>query len=181
MTELQPRIVESYRDYKPPFDATRVVRTLLRTVPEKYLVALDCVVLLNEGGLSRRDRVGKVRSRKRKFDKSEAYGLYHHAWQGRPAWIEIRVDKTLRNFSPKVCLWIPFFREIHLGNVLYHELGHHIHDFIRPEYREKEDVADDWKGRLMTNFLRKKYWYAIWPLVLVGKIRRWRRQRQARA
>jgi hypothetical protein len=178
VADSQPRIVESYRDYKAPFDAARVVRSLLRTVPNKYLVGLDCVVLLNEGGLSRHDRVGKVRSRNRKVDKSRVRGFYHHAWQGRPAWIEIRVDKTLRNISPKASLWIPFFREVFLGNVLYHEIGHHIDACIRPEYREKEDIAEDWKGRLMTNFLRRKYWYAVWPLVLVGKFRKWRRTRK---
>jgi hypothetical protein len=176
--DSQIRVVESYRDYRPPFDAARVVRALLRRVPKKYLVGLDCVVLVNEGALSRRDRIGKLRSRKRKVDKSRVLGLYNHAWQGRPPWIEIRVDKTLRNCSPQWHLWIPFFREIVLGSVLYHELGHHIHNSVRPEYREKEDVADDWKGRLMTNFLRKKYWYAVWPLVLVGKVRRWMAQRR---
>jgi len=56
--------------------------------------------------------------------------------------------------------------------VLYHELGHHVHYFIRPEYKEKEDVADDWRNRFMANFLRKKYWYAVWPFILRGKIRR---------
>ncbi|MGA2354269.1 MAG: hypothetical protein ABSG02_07225 [Terriglobales bacterium] len=178
MADSQPRIIESYQDYKAPFDAARVARSLLQAVPKKYLVGLDSVVLLNEGGLSRRDRVGKVRSRKRKVDKSRIYGRYHYAWKGKPAWIEIRVDKTFRNVTPKVCLWIPFFREILLGNVLYHELGHHIDACIRPEYREKEDIAEDWKGRLTTNFLRTKYWYAVWPLVLLGKIRKWRRARQ---
>jgi hypothetical protein len=162
----------------PPFGAGRVVRTLLSKVPEKYFVGLDCVVLVNQSSLSRRDRKGTLRSRKRKVDKSRVLGLYHHAWQGKPAWIEIRLDKTLSNVSPRAWLWIPFFREILIGNVLYHELGHHIHNFVRPEYREREDVADDWKSKLMTNFLRKKYWYAVWPLVLVGRVRKWTGRRR---
>lgn len=45
-------------------------------------------------------------------------------------------------------VWIPLLREISIGEVLYHELGHHIHACARPEHREKEDVADDW-GRKM--------------------------------
>lgn len=179
MADSQPRIIESYQDYTAPFDATRVTRSLLQTVPDKYLAGLDCVILLNEGGLSRRDRVGKVRSRKRKVDKSRVRGFYHHAWQGKPPWIEIRVDKTFRNVSPKALFWIPLFREILLGNVLYHELGHHIDACIRPEYREKEDIAEDWNSKLMTSFLRRKYWYAVWPLVLLGKFRKWRRRRQS--
>ena len=171
MDDSQIRIVESYRDYRPPFDASKLVRTLLNKVPDKYLRGLDCVVLVNTEGLSRKERLGKVRSRKRKIRQSHVAGYYHHAWQGRPPYIEIRLDKTLSNY-PKRLLWIPFFRELHVVNVLYHELGHHIHNFVRPEYREKEDVAEDWRKKLMTNFLRKKYWWAIWPIVLYGKMRR---------
>ena len=172
MDDLQPRIVEAYSGYKPPFDAAQTIQTLLLTVPEKYLRGLDCVVLTSKGALSRRDRLGKVRSRKRKIDKSRVRGFYHHEWQGKPPWIEIRVDKTLECFRPKLLLWIPLFRKICLGQVLYHELGHHVHNFVRPEYKEKEDVANDWRARFMANFIRKRYWYAVWPIVLFGKIRR---------
>ncbi|MGA2003802.1 MAG: hypothetical protein ABSG70_10495 [Terriglobales bacterium] len=55
---------------------------------------------------------------------------------------------------------------------MYHEIGHHIHDFIRPEYSEKEGMADRWSTTLMGSFLRKQYWYAMWPLILFGKMRR---------
>lgn len=57
MDHSPPKIVESYRDYEPPFDAARVVRTLLSTVPEKYLRGLDCIVLNNFESLSRRARL----------------------------------------------------------------------------------------------------------------------------
>jgi len=167
----QPRIVESYRDYRPPFDVSGVVRALLSTVPEKYLRGLDCIVLNNFASLSRRSRLGKTWSRKRKVRMSQVRGLYHHKWQGKPPWVEIHVDKTLSSFSSKL-LWIPPVRALCLGNVLFHELGHHVHYLIRPEYKEKEDVADNWRTRFMVNFFRKKYWYAIWPVVLYGKIRR---------
>jgi hypothetical protein len=170
--DSSPRIVESYTDYKHPFDVARTVQALLRTVPEKYLKGLDCVVLTNVGRLSRRERLGKVRSRKRKIDKARVRGFYHHAWQGKSPWIEIRVDKTLGSFTPKGFLWIPLFRKVCLGQVLFHELGHHVHNTIRPEYCEKEDVAEAWGGRFMTNFIAKRYWYAVWPIILFGKIRR---------
>jgi hypothetical protein len=58
-------------------------------------------------------------------------------------------------------LWLPFFRDVAIGDVFYHELGHHVHLFIRPEYREKENVADDWGKKFMTNFIRREYWYFI--------------------
>lgn len=171
MDDSQPRIVESYQDYRPPFDVAKVVRTLLQTVPQKYFRGLDCVVLTNEAGLPRKDRIGKTRSRKRKLDKARILGRYHPQWHGSRPWIEIRVDKTLANYS-RPFLWFPPGRALCMGGVLYHELGHHVHYFIRPEYKEKEDVADNWSTRFMVNFFRKKYWYAVWPIILFGKIRR---------
>ena len=171
MADSEIPIVEAYRDYRPPFDTVKLIRQLLGAVPEKYLIGLDCVVLNNEASLSRKDRVGRVWSRKRKVNKSRTLGRYHPEWQGKRPWIEIRVDKTLAAY-PSALLWLPPGRYLCLGAVLYHELGHHVHYFIRPEYKEKEDVADDWRNRFMANFLRKKYWYAVWPFILRGKIRR---------
>jgi hypothetical protein len=87
-------------------------------------------------------------------------GYYHQAWNGSPAWIELFIDQILKG-GGNYPLWLPLFREVLLGHVLFHELGHHIHVVVRPEHREKEDVADDWGTRLNNNFLRKKYWYLI--------------------
>src|SRR5690348_17192708 len=98
---MEPRINEAYRDYKPPFNATKTTRNLLASVPEKYLRGLDCVVLTNEDALSRKQRLGTLKSRKRRVRKTRVRGLYHGAWQGRPPWIEIRVDKTV-SLLPKI-------------------------------------------------------------------------------
>jgi hypothetical protein len=89
------RIVEAYHDYCPPFDLAKVVRRLLRAVPDKYLRDLDCVVLRNESALTRKESAGKVWSRKRKIDKTRMLGCYHPRWQHKEPWIEIRVDKTI--------------------------------------------------------------------------------------
>ncbi len=177
----EPQIVEAYRDYRPPFDATRMVRTLLRTVPEKYVRGLDCVVLLNEAFLPHRKRGSRVRSRKDAFGKSWVLGRYHHAWRGKPPWIELFVDRIICDVHPTILIWIPPVRAVCFARVLYHELGHHIHDFIRPEYNEKEEVADRWGTKLLANFLQKRYWYALWPLIVVGRIRRWKAQRRTDA
>ena len=46
--------------------------------------------------------------------------------------------------------------------MLFHEIGHHIHRTIRPEYREKEDVADVWKVRLQRNYHKQRFgWVRI--------------------
>ena len=66
---LTVAVREAYRGYRPPFDFKATVEKLLATVPGKYLIGLDCVVLINQSGLPRRDRVGKIRSRNRKVDK----------------------------------------------------------------------------------------------------------------
>ena len=53
------RVQEAYRDYQPPFDFEGTVEKRLETVPEKYLTGLNCVALVNQSGMPRRDRVGK--------------------------------------------------------------------------------------------------------------------------
>ncbi len=160
LPESEIRINEAYQRYTPPVNASAVVRKLLRTVPEKYLRGLDCVVLTNEIALSRKDRIGKVWSRKRRFGKSRVRGLYHYASRSSLPYIELRVDKIIAS-SEKWALPIPLLRDLIFGQVLFHELGHHIHSTIRPEHTEKEDVADTWAIRLNLNFVQKTYWYGV--------------------
>jgi len=51
------------------------------------------------------------------------------------------------------------------ADVLYHEVGHHIHATRRPEYRDKEDVAEAWSAKLSRGFFQSRYWY-LFPVVL---------------
>jgi len=161
-------IKAAYRDYTPPVNAAKTVRRLLRPIPPKYLRGLDCVVVTNISGQPRRHRLGKTTSRGRRVPQSRVLGRYHQKWQNRSPWIELYVDQLLRSW-PKWTLWIPFARDVAIGGTLYHELGHHVHLFIRPEYREKEDVADDWGKRFMRHFLRRQYWYLI-PVAAAVKL-----------
>ena len=75
-------------------------------------------------------------------------------------------------------LWLPFLRELVFGHVLFLELGHHVHYTIRPEHKEREDVADKWAGKLNVNFIRKKYWYALPVIIPAAKIYRLMRRKQ---
>jgi len=52
---------------------------------------------------------------------------------------------------------IPFLREACFGYVLFHEIGHHIDATMRPEFREKEDVADGWGRKLLRVYFRERY------------------------
>jgi hypothetical protein len=154
---------EFYNDYEAPAYVEKIVRRLLATVPEKYLRGIDAIVLTNQSGRSRKDRRKKVISRKRKVSLSHAFGLYHAAWSGRPPWIELFVDNIVAGFGR--FSWMAIVREACFGHVLFHEIGHHVEATIRPEFREKEDVADDWGKKFMANFFRKKYWF----LMPIGK------------
>src|SRR4051794_28782898 len=117
-------IHEAYRGYVPPGYVIRTVARLLGSTPEKYLLGLDCVVLTNLAGQPRRYRLGKLSQRGRKVSRDQVAGLYHPAWRGNRPWIELYIDKILVKSQ---ALWIPLLRDFMLGNVLYHELGHHIH------------------------------------------------------
>jgi len=166
VSNTQVEVKERYRDYTTPIDASAVVRQLLQTVPDKYLKGLDCVLLTNEASLSRRDRVGRVWSRKRKYNKSLVLGRYHGGSRSSRPYIELRVDKIIRGLKG-IPLHVPLVRDIVFGQVLFHEVGHHIHHTVRPEFTEKEDVADKWAGMLNNNLVRKKYWYVA-PIFFPG-------------
>ena len=124
---------------------------MVDTVPPKYLVGLSEVVLTNASGLSRSRRRSTTKSRKNKVRTRTALGMYHPGWKGERPWIELFVDNILDRLGEGVLLRSSFFRESELGDVLFHEIGHHIHYEVCPEYREKEDVADVWKVRLERN------------------------------
>jgi hypothetical protein len=155
----RPRVVERYWEYTPPFNAATVVERMLESVLPRYLFGLKEVVLTNKTGLSRKRRRSVSKSRGRKVKQAEARGLYHAAWKGQQAWIEIFVDNALNIYQKGSWRWLlhfGYFRESELGGVLFHEVGHHIDATIRPEFREKEDIADDWSTRLCRAWFRNE-------------------------
>ena len=160
------RIIEAYRDYEPSLNVVKMIRQLIDIVPEQYCRGLDCIILDNFSGLPRHQRMGSHISRKRKLAKSHAAGFYRQEWNGTPASIVLHVDNIIEGAKrSKLPLWLPITRDFWFGAVLYHELGHHIHRVMKPEFREREDVADHWRAKLLGNWLRKRYWYAL-PFVL---------------
>ena len=150
----QVRIVESYRDYTPPLNVPFLIRQLLDTVPEKYLRGLDCVVLTNETSFNKRDRrpTGSRRKRRGKV----VFRRYHGRARSSGSYVELRVDRIVAGVKGWK-LYVPFLSALVFSHVLFHEIGHHIHRLIRPEYKEKEGVANKWAGKLMANFIRERY------------------------
>ncbi len=155
----RPTIITSFSGYEPPFDLVPIVRRMLESVPEHYLFGLGEIVLTNASALTGKRRRGVFKSRRGKVRAVEAKGLYHPAFSGSRAWTELFVDNTLRGWENGWWLRIALLRESKVGDVLFHELGHHIHFTHRPERREKEDVADVWKVRLQKRYTNERFWW----------------------
>jgi hypothetical protein len=156
-TSQSPRVVADFSGYMPPFDPVPIVEKMVASVPSKYLIGLKEIVLTNSSGLSRKRRRSVTKARKHKVRIERTGGLYHPAWNGSRAWIEIFVDNILRNWEEGWWLSFGYYREMLLGDVLFHEIGHHIQATVRPEFREQEDVADGWKLRLKRQHFRFRH------------------------
>jgi hypothetical protein len=156
-------IYEQYENYEPPFNVQRAVERMVGTVPRKHLTGLGSIILTNEDALTGKRARRMTWSRGKKVSAAKARGLYHPEWGSNPAWIELHVDSIFQKY-PRYFLRLKLTRELELGSTFFHELGHHIHAQHRPEFKEKEDVADVWKGKLKNNYLRKRFWY-LFPVV----------------
>ncbi|SRR6266404_1861483 len=154
------QIVEAYGDWRPPISAKRAVSRLLESIPDRYLAGLGVVVLSRAGGLSHGRRRAKTGRRKRKVRIASALGLYHQAWRGQAAAIELFVDNIM-DTRLSVLLRIPIFGDFAIGRALFHEVGHHIHKTQAPEFREREDVAEVWSERLYRAYFQRRYWYLM--------------------
>jgi hypothetical protein len=152
------RVEAEYFEYTPPVRVYGSVRLLLRYVPEEYLNGLYKITLTNSENL--KSVRGKVTSEKQRFRLAECQGLY------RKGHIFLVIDRIFSQY-PEPFLLVSPFKTFVIGEVLYHEIGHHIHRLEEPGYRsDKEMVADEWRDKLMQLFLRKRYWYLTWTVSL---------------
>lgn len=163
-----PTIVESYKDYSPPFNARRIVERLIDDVPPKYLGGLKSIVLTNSGKLNYSRRRSKTRSRGRKVPIQEALGVYHGKRRGDPIWIELFIDNMTKRW-PRPLLWFRLFQDFVVGSTFFHELGHHVHSTKVPKHKEREDVADNWSVRFMKSHIRKRHHITFATLWLLRK------------
>ena len=119
-------IYENYREYVPPKWVRPAVERLVGSLGPEHTAHLDSIVLTNAACLPK----GKTnRVKGRKYTNQECRGFYHHAQGGRRAWIEIAVDNTLKPFSHRT-LPLNVLRDLVIGQVLYHEIGHHLHETL---------------------------------------------------
>ena len=155
-------IVEAYKDWQPPIDGRKAVAAAISAVPNEHLIGLDRVVLTNAGGLNRSQRRKKTRWRGRTRNSREALGTYAQPWQGRAAYINLFVDNIIAQ-CPRAAK-LPPIRNALFADILFHEIGHHIHVTRTKQFRQREDVADDWARSLGESYLRGRRWYLA-PLV----------------
>ncbi len=155
MNQNTSLVQENYKDYTPPINVMKTVQILLEYVPAEDLASLQSIVLTNTEALSRER---KRRRRTSRAPISHVRGLYHQAWNGQPAEIEIFVDNTLRevhSFFQK----LSFCRNFIFAEVLFHEIGHHTQYISRSKLSEKEAFADNYEARLTKLFIRQRYGY----------------------
>jgi len=50
-------------------------------------------------------------------------------------------------------------QDLFFADVLFHEVGHHIHRAMVPDHRDPEVVADEWARKLREIYFRHRYWY----------------------
>jgi hypothetical protein len=173
---MQLEIIEEYRDYEPRRSVEPYVRDLLRCIPKKHLHGLRRIILTNASGQPRRERREKTYSRKRRVSLNESLGYYRHAWGSEPASIQLHIDRIFKRPNPEKKKWLfwfrllrplmaPIFVRYKLGSVLYHEIGHHIHETQAPEFREPEDVADRYGYEFLARMMWRR-WYFVLSAVL---------------
>lgn len=161
------KIVEVYKDWRPPKGVRRSIERLMARVPSRYCAGLGVIVLTNASGLTGRRKRKKVKSDRGTFSLSkEVQGLYQERRGTEQASIELFVDRMLEG-PPGWILRVGIVREIVLAGTLYHELGHHI-ERTRAPRRNKEAVAEQWAKYLEREYLLKQYWYFYRVLAPVG-------------
>jgi hypothetical protein len=159
-------VLEAYHSFRPRIDFRQTVLELLQGICPDYLVGLKRVVLRDSGGFSRAEK--KKRQRR---PSQDLLGTYYHATHATPPRIDLFVDAIATRW-PGIVLKIPLLRQILIGNVLFHEVGHHIHARIKPEFKDPESAAEAWARRLSREFAHKRHPYLTLALKPLGKAMR---------
>lgn len=149
------KIVEQYQDYSPPVRVNEVVLLLMRYVPVEHLEGLRKIVMTNSASLLSSSKGKFVAEDGKRLRPAECLGLYSNGN------IFLVVDHIMRQY-PEAFLLVPFFKKLAIGEILYHEVGHHIHKREQPGYRDnRETFADEWRDELLAIFFKARYWYLM--------------------
>jgi len=140
-------VYENYRDYQPPPYVREAINRLLADLPSHYLSGLQSVVLTNSA------TIGPGKTRRyggRKFPQNKSLGRYFPKSRHGAAWIEIVVDNILaaHAIADFALPSFPPLQDGAFGEVLYHEIGHHLDRIIGPLSHGSEATAEAWMRRL---------------------------------
>ncbi len=152
-------IREDFQDYVAPRWFHRTVERLLGSLSSAHTQGLSAIVLTNSTRATRR-KGGRLSRRNR---HGIPIGRYHPAYRGERAWVELIVDRIGADI-PKPLLHVQLVRDLVVGHVLYHELGHHLHETVGSSARGGEPSAEVWRKRLSRLHARKRYGF-LRPLV----------------
>ena len=146
-------IREDFEAYVPPRWFRRTVERLLKPLDVGHTNGLEAIVLTDSARFLRR---GGRASRRQK--NGTPIGRYHPAFRGQRAWIELIVDRIIGQL-PKPWWYVGFVREMAVAQVLYHEIGHHLHYSVGSAARGGEPSAEAWNKRLTHLYFRPRFWY----------------------
>jgi hypothetical protein len=132
----------------------KTVERLLASLPESHCRELAAIVLTETEVV--RKRKGGRRSRRNR--RGIILGSYHPAWNHEAAWIELVVDEIVKDL-PKALELLPLVRELVVGRVLFHEVGHHLDATLGSVGRTGEGGAEAWEARLSRRYFRQRYRY----------------------
>jgi hypothetical protein len=172
---MSPPIREDFEDYVPPRWFQPTVERLLDSLSSAHTHGLSAIVLTNATRADRRKRTRAARRRRHGVPA----GRYHYAYRGERAWVELIVDRIVAGI-PRPLRHVQLARDLIVGNTLYHELGHHLHETIGSAAQGWEPSAEAWRKRLAALHGRNRYRH-MRPLARpVRAVARWlaaRRQR----
>jgi hypothetical protein len=143
-----------------------VVKNLLKYVPKRWLEGIKNIYITDTKNFNRND----IRYyNKKKYLNKVVLGTYENLKDNKGI-IIIYVDNILKtcSYNPLIAPLTKYFK---ISEILYHEIGHHIHNTIKPEFKEKENTANYYKEKLHRSLIRKRYWYLIiflFPLILIN-------------
>ena len=127
------KIVSAYQ-IRFPHNLEKMVKRILRSVPQQYTTGLHSVILV--------DRITRKKVK-------DALGIYVPKSDSEMPHIEIAVETTFGNI-PRFVFFLPFVTKVLLAGVLFHEIGHHYQTLSRtPKRGEVEMRADEFKKMML--------------------------------
>ncbi len=165
---MEWQVHEDYGSYVPPRWVRPTVERLLAGIPLAYLSGLGAIVLTDCSmiGPGKTQRVAG-----RKYYRNACRGFYRRAYRGSQASITLVVDNILKS-RPRAAQAFRPTQDAMVGEVLFHEIGHHLDRTLGAAAPSGEAAAENWRQRLGRHYFQRRYvWLrplarALHPVVL---------------